>query len=78
MADCPIKLPPPLPMDKPLSMALGRRRSSRNYSQGRIPRSVLSTILWACAGQNDATGRRTVPSALDRRSVEVYVIDEEG
>lgn len=56
-----IELPPPVEMTMPFSQVLGRRRSRRDFSDQPLDLPLLSTLLWACAGQNGADGRRTVP-----------------
>lgn len=58
-----IELPPPVEMTMPFSQVLGRRRSRREFSDQSLDLPLLSTLLWACAGQNGADGRRTAPSA---------------
>lgn len=73
-----IELPPPLEMTMPFSQVLGRRRSRREFSDQSLDLPLLSTLLWACAGQNGADGRRTAPSALDSREVECFVFDQKG
>ena len=54
-----IELPPPVEMTMPFSQVLGRRRSRREFSDQPLDLPLLSTLLWACAGQNGADGRRT-------------------
>lgn len=73
-----IELPPPVEMTMPFSQVLGRRRSRREFSDQSLDLPLLSTLLWACAGQNGADGRRTAPSALDSREVECFVFDQKG
>ena len=73
-----IELPPPAEMTMPFSQVLGRRRSRREFSDQPLDLPLMSTLLWACAGQNGADGRRTVPSALDSREVECFVFDQKG
>lgn len=73
-----IELPPPVEMTMPFSQVLGRRRSRREFSDQSLDLPLLSTLLWACAGQNGADGRRTAPSALDSREVECFVFAQKG
>lgn len=49
-----IELPPPVEMTMPFSQVLGRRRSRREFSDQSLDLPLLSTLLWACAGQNGA------------------------
>ena len=73
-----LQLPSPVLMDMSLPRALGRRRSERTFAAQPVDPAILATVLWACAGQNDACGKRTVPTARDLRSVDAYVFDERG
>lgn len=68
----------PIVMDMPLSHALGRRRSQREFKSDKVDEPLLSALLWACAGRNDREGKRTVPSALNLQCVSAYVFDREG
>ncbi|MDR2498324.1 MAG: SagB/ThcOx family dehydrogenase [Tannerellaceae bacterium] len=71
----PIKLPAP---DKaggmPLMKALTERKSSRAFAASEIKPQDLSTLLWAANGINREDGKRTAPSAMDRRDVDVYAL----
>ena len=75
----PIKLPAP---DKtggtPLMKALSERKSSRAFAAGDIKPQDLSTLLWAANGINRADGKRTAPSAIDRRDVDIYALFPTG
>ena len=78
MSDVVRKLAAPIEINMPLAQALGRRRSSREFSETPLDEALLSALLWACAGNNLPDGHRTVPSALDCREVKAYVIDSQG
>jgi len=75
-----IKLPPPqLNGGKSLMQALKDRKSERSFATKKLPVNVLSNMLWAACGINrPATGKRTVPSAMNRQSIDVYVAMAEG
>ena len=73
-----ILLPKPLPMNMSLTDVLTRRRTNRNVLNKPLPDDVLSTLLWACAGITDKDGRRVVPSTLDLRAVDAYVLRDDG
>jgi SagB-type dehydrogenase family enzyme len=63
----------------PLMQALRSRQSTRSFSTRKLPRQVLAELLWAAYGVNRAdSGRRTAPSAHDRREIDLYVAMEEG
>lgn len=63
---------------KPLMQALSERKSQREFDTKEVPRQVLSNLLWAAYGVNRPDGRRTAPSAMNRQTVEVYVVLGEG
>ncbi len=73
-----LELPSPIDMSTPFAQVLGRRRSSREFSSEPLDASILSALLWACAGRNAEDGHRTVPSAMDCREVECFVFDADG
>lgn len=59
--------------------ALAERRSSRNFVAGaEIPDGVLGQVLWAAAGINRRNGKLTVPTALNKRDLRVFVLDARG
>jgi nitroreductase len=76
----PIQLPAPeTKIGKPLMECLQLRQSSRNFASTPLPVQELSNILWAAAGINrPENGKRTVPSAMDRQEVDIYVFLPEG
>lgn len=73
-----VALPSPLDLKVSLFEALGHRRACRSYSADPLDLPTLATILWATAGQSDAKGHRTAPSALDIREIDAYVLDAKG
>ena len=74
-----IKLPAP---DKTntttLIQALEKRHSDREFSDKAIDNQTLSTILWAAYGVNREDGKRTIPTALDKKDLSVYVFNKDG
>ncbi|MBP5698063.1 MAG: nitroreductase family protein [Alphaproteobacteria bacterium] len=74
-----IKLPDP---DKTnpttLISALENRHSDREFSDKVIDNKTLSTILWAAYGINRADGKRTIPTAMDKKDLNIYVFNKEG
>ena len=62
----------------PLMQALSERKSTREFSQDKLPMDVLSNLLWAAYGVNRPDGRRTAPSANNRQTVDIYVTLPEG
>jgi SagB-type dehydrogenase family enzyme len=61
----------------PLSRAIGKRRSRRNFTEKRLGLEGLSFLLWACQGiqrqMGPGTAIRTVPSAGCRHALETYL-----
>jgi len=62
----------------PLMQALSERKSTREYGAEKLSTAVLSNLLWAAYGQNRPDGRRTAPSAMNRQTVDIYVVLQEG
>ena len=74
-----IKLPEP---DKSntttLIQALEKRHSDRAFSNKPVDNKTLSTILWAAYGVNRPDGKRTIPTAMDKKDLNVYVFNKDG
>ena len=62
----------------PLMRALKNRRSDREFSEKELSKRQLSEVLWAANGVTRDDGKRTVPSAMDRRPMDVYAVLTEG
>lgn len=62
----------------PLLRAIGARRSTREFSDRRLPLRVLSELLWAAFGVNREDGHRTAPSAWNRQEIDVYLATAQG
>jgi SagB-type dehydrogenase family enzyme len=75
-----IKLQPPHTAGgMPLMQALRERHSTREFSAKPLPAQVLSDLLWAASGVNRPdSGKRTAPSARDRREITIYVAMADG
>ena len=59
--------------------ALSDRHSIREYDTKEISLKDLSDLLWAANGINrQEDGKRTAPSAMDRREIDVYMINKDG
>ena len=74
-----IKLPEP---DKTntttLISALEHRHSDREFSDKALDNQTLSTVLWAAFGINREDGKRTIPTALDKKDLNIYVFNKDG
>ena len=62
----------------PLMEALQQRRSGKFFVNKDINDKTLSNILWAAYGTNDNEGRRTIPTAMNQKELEIYVADKNG
>jgi SagB-type dehydrogenase family enzyme len=63
---------------KPLMQVLRERKTSRLFSDRKLPDQVLSNLLWAAFGVNRPDGHRTAPSARNWQEIDVYVATAEG
>lgn len=61
-----------------LMQALQERKSLRNYNDTNLNLQVLGDLLWATWGINRVDGKHTIPTALDKQEIEVYVALEDG
>ena len=62
----------------PLMEALNSRRSGKSFEAKAVDEQTLSNILWAAYGVNDGEGRRTIPTAMNKKELNVYVADAGG
>lgn len=76
----PMKLPQPqLETGMPLMQALHARKSTREFSEEKLPAQVLSDLLWAAFGVNrPETGGRTAPSTHNWQDIDIYVSSADG
>jgi len=64
---------------RPLMHVLKERKSSRAFSLRKLPKRVLSNLLWAANGLNrPGIGGRTAPSAMNQQEVDIYVATANG
>jgi nitroreductase len=67
-------LEPQMDTGRPLMQVLKDRRSSRAFSTEKLPKQVLSNMLWAAFGINRPdSGKRTAPSAMNWQEIDIYV-----
>lgn len=78
-------LPPAIKLEKPdttggmpLMQALAERHSERQYADKDLSLEHLSGLLWAVNGINRQNGNRTVPTAMNRQEIDVYVFLKSG
>lgn len=76
MAIEPIELPKPdLKETKTLAECLTERQSIRSFASAEVSLQQLSNLLWAADGINrPKSGKRTAPSAMNRKEIELYVL----
>jgi len=64
---------------KPLMEALAKRQTNRTFATKALPKQTLADLLWAANGVNRPdSGKRTAPSARDRREIDVYALTKDG
>ena len=74
-----IALPPPQKTGgMPLLEALAKRSTSRTFATNELSQQQISSLLWAAFGINRPDGKRTAPSAVDRRETDIYVLLKQG
>lgn len=75
-----ISLPQPQHTNKTsLDDALALRKSVRKFSPNeKLNNQQIANLLWAANGINRADGKRTAPSAMDWREIDIYVVMETG
>jgi len=74
-----IQLPPPQKTGgMPLMEALAKRSTSRAFATNELSSQQISSLLWAAFGINRPDGKRTAPSAMDRRETDIYVLLKSG
>ena len=57
----------------PLMQALAERKTIRDYKPGELDAATLSEILYAANGVNRPDGKRTIPTAMNKQDLEVYI-----
>jgi nitroreductase len=63
----------------PLIQLLKKRSSSREFSNEKLPLTIISAILWAAFGINRPdSGKRTAPSANNRQEIDIYLATGDG
>ncbi|MBR4625254.1 MAG: nitroreductase family protein [Alphaproteobacteria bacterium] len=74
-----IHLPEPNKTGKvTLMQALEDRHSDREFVERDVDELTLATLLWAAYGVNREDGKRTIPTAMDKKDLAVYVFNKDG
>ncbi|MBP5533888.1 MAG: nitroreductase family protein [Alphaproteobacteria bacterium] len=74
-----IQLPEPDKSNKTtLIQSLEDRQSQHEFSDKEVDNQTLSTILWSAYGVNRADGKRTIPTAMNKKDLNVYVFNKDG
>lgn len=63
---------------KPLMEVLKQRRSNREFSNKAIDEQTLSNLLWAAYGVSSQDGKRTIPTAMNKKELDIYVAAGKG
>jgi SagB-type dehydrogenase family enzyme len=63
---------------KPLMQVLKERKTSRLFSEKKLPEQIMANMLWAAFGVNRADGHRTAPSARNWQEIDIYVAAADG
>ena len=58
--------------------ALENRHSDHEFSDREVDNQALSMILWAAYGVNRTDGKRTIPTAMNKKDLNVYVFNKDG
>ena len=62
-----------------LMHSLKERKSSRQFSEKKLPLEILSNLLWAADGINRPNSKkRTAPSAWNWQNIDIYVAMADG
>ena len=62
----------------PLMEALAKRSTARAFATNDLSPQQISSLLWSAFGVNRPDGKRTAPSAVDRRETDIYVLLKQG
>ena len=74
-----VKLPEPQKTGgMPLMEALAKRSTSRRTAGEAPTPQQLSNLLWAANGITRPDGKRTAPSAMNKREIEIAVLTKDG
>ncbi len=61
-----------------LQSLLQKRRSVREFRPEPLPPAIISRLLWSAFGINRPDGKRTAPSARNRREIDIYIATSNG
>ena len=57
----------------PLMQTLAERKTVREYKPAELDAATISEILYAANGVNRPDGKRTIPTAMNKQDLEVYI-----
>lgn len=79
LAEGEIQLPFPDKLGKKTLMhSINMRKSTKAYSKKELDANTLATVLWAAYGMNRSTGERTIPTAMNKKDLSLYVTKKDG
>ena len=74
-----VSLPKPeLTGGAPLFACLAQRRTNRHISDKELPLDVMGALFWAAVGVNRESGKRTIPTAMNKQEIVVYAARGDG
>ena len=62
----------------PLQQALNVRKTVRSYKADMLTDRQISDLLWSANGVNREDGKRTAPSAVNRKEINLYYLTAKG
>jgi nitroreductase len=62
----------------PLQQALGVRKTIRSYKADALTDQQIADLLWSANGVNRKDGKRTAPSAVNRKEINLYYLTAQG
>ena len=78
-AEATVQLMKPQTDTDPFLKLLGKRTSTRTYTNQPLPPQTLSNLLWAAFGFSRAdSGKRTAPTANNKQEIDIYAVMEKG
>lgn len=61
----------------PLNEAIAKRRTERDFTPGKLDMQTISDLLYAAWGVSSPDGKRTIPTALNRQDLVIYLLTPE-
>ncbi len=62
----------------PLMQALTERKTEREFQPEELSGQDISDLLYAAYGRNRTDGKRTIPTALNKQDLKIYLLTKDG